>query len=363
MVVIEMCKEYGVKAVAGSCGILSIALAARESVLHAARLLSLLPCGNSPAPREGIAMASLHVTVGGKEESAHELAKAIVIGRVAECDLLVDDREISRRHCRVEPTPEGWILTDLGSKNGTLVSGVRVERHLLVSGDVVRVGNTTLTFSADQPASRPASNFPFGEDELLAALSEVAPSPGEFESGDTRRLADQPNPHVSQMLRELAPDPSDYMEEPATGSDASQSMASSLAASLPAADAPRYRGPASWGAPLAPADPKAAAGMPPSSRTASTRKKQTRKKTGAPRQPREFLAPLKRLFADDATEETGGPWYRRKIPKPVFAAVIGALAIWVVWGFYTTLFSGPPRSASAHPAPTPPRPAAQVSNN
>lgn len=311
-------------------------------------------------------MASLHVTVGGKEEITHELARAIVVGRIAECDLMVDDREISRKHCRVDPTPEGWMITDLGSKNGIIVGGARVERHLLASGDIVRVGSATLTFTADQPAARPAPQSPLGEDEFLAALAEDAPSPGALESGDTRRLADDADPQVSEMLRELAPDPSDYIEESATASadsGASQAAASSPAAAPPAVEAPKYRGPTSWGPSLTPTAPKAAADKPASSRKAPTPKKEKKKKAAAPREPRNLLAPLKNLFAaSDTKEKTGGPWYRRSIPKPVFVAVVGALAIWVVWGFYTTLFPGPPRAASARPAPAP-RPPAQVSND
>jgi len=44
-----------------------------------------------------------------------QLSQTIVLGREASCDVVVADRQISRFHARVTPTPEGVILEDLGS--------------------------------------------------------------------------------------------------------------------------------------------------------------------------------------------------------------------------------------------------------
>lgn len=69
------------------------------------------------------------------------LASAAVIGRDARCELVVADETASRRHCRVEPTPDGgWLLLDLGSSNGTWRNGRRVMRAPLASGDELIVG-------------------------------------------------------------------------------------------------------------------------------------------------------------------------------------------------------------------------------
>ncbi|MDB5173476.1 MAG: hypothetical protein JWN51_2249 [Phycisphaerales bacterium] len=329
----------------------------REYVLRAAPLLSSLPCGDCSAPLEGIFMASLHISFGDAETRTHELSGAVVIGRVADCDLMIEDREISRRHSRVEQTAEGWLIADLGSKNGTLVDGGRVERHVLVDGDVVRLGNATLTFRADQPLTQNAANAGVNpalcEDDLLAALIEDVPSPGVLESGDTRRLADEADFEREQMLRELAPDPSDYIEENPADPAAPETSAASPVASTPPADGPKYRGPQSWGAALtAAAQTPVASASPPARPAAAASNKKSKNKPGADRAPSELLASVKRIFATDQSNgKSGDPWYRRQVPVPAFYAVAGALLLWVVWGVYSMFFTGPSRAAAHYVRP------------
>jgi putative methionine-R-sulfoxide reductase with GAF domain len=50
--------------------------------------------------------------------------KETVVGRDFGCDVVLDDDRVSRRHARLSPGPSGWLLADLGSKNGTLVDGM-----------------------------------------------------------------------------------------------------------------------------------------------------------------------------------------------------------------------------------------------
>jgi hypothetical protein len=54
-----------------------------------------------------------------------------VVGRDPDCEVVVDDDRVSRRHAVLSSSPEGvagWSVTDLGSKNGTLLGGLPVER-------------------------------------------------------------------------------------------------------------------------------------------------------------------------------------------------------------------------------------------
>lgn len=73
----------------------------------------------------------------------------IVIGRGNEADLRVDDPGVSRRHVevRVVETAGGPRVSvhDLGSTNGVLVNGKRVEQATLADGATMRIGNTTMT--------------------------------------------------------------------------------------------------------------------------------------------------------------------------------------------------------------------------
>src|SRR5215470_17567219 len=66
---------------------------------------------------------------------------AVVIGRGADADILIDDHSVSRRHARIQPTCEGHAAVDLGSTNGTYVNNVPAEAQPLRDGDYLRVGN------------------------------------------------------------------------------------------------------------------------------------------------------------------------------------------------------------------------------
>jgi FHA domain len=63
------------------------------------------------------------------------------IGRSADCDLVVSDPTVSRRHAQLRPRPQGWELADLGSTNGTRLNGWRLGvAQALRPGDVVTFG-------------------------------------------------------------------------------------------------------------------------------------------------------------------------------------------------------------------------------
>jgi phosphoserine phosphatase RsbU/P len=65
----------------------------------------------------------------------------VALGRSSTNDLVIDDASLSRHHARLSWTEEGILLEDLGSRNGTLVNGERIQGpHLLCSGDEVTVG-------------------------------------------------------------------------------------------------------------------------------------------------------------------------------------------------------------------------------
>lgn len=61
------------------------------------------------------------------------------IGRAQECDISIPSEEISRRHASVKPTPDGLMVEDLGSANGTYINGNRVQNGLLKGGDELRL--------------------------------------------------------------------------------------------------------------------------------------------------------------------------------------------------------------------------------
>ena len=97
----------------------------------------------APQPAVG-ERGSLVEVAGGR---THPLTKpAITIGRLPECDVVVDDPGASRQHARISRTDSRFVITDLGSTNGTLVNGEPIQEHLLEHGDRVTIGETMLEF-------------------------------------------------------------------------------------------------------------------------------------------------------------------------------------------------------------------------
>jgi hypothetical protein len=75
------------------------------------------------------------------------LAKpSVTIGRLPGCDVVVDDAGASRQHARIRRTDSGFVLTDLGSTNGTMVNGDPIQEHVLEHGDRITIGETELEF-------------------------------------------------------------------------------------------------------------------------------------------------------------------------------------------------------------------------
>lgn len=71
--------------------------------------------------------------------------KSISIGRSSENDIVVNDKTVSSKHCKIIDHQDGRIeINDLGSTNGTFVNGKKVVSAFLDPGDEVMIGNHTL---------------------------------------------------------------------------------------------------------------------------------------------------------------------------------------------------------------------------
>ncbi len=68
------------------------------------------------------------------------VSRPMILGRDATCDVVIPDRQVSRYHARLTPTPEGIILEDLGSKNGTHHNGAELSSPVILQdGDAVQI--------------------------------------------------------------------------------------------------------------------------------------------------------------------------------------------------------------------------------
>ena len=84
---------------------------------------------------------------GGRELVLGLRDKDVVIGRQADCDLVVSSPSTSRKHAKVHRRGARWLVSDLGSSHGTRVNGDPLEKdHILAIGDEVQVGEAVVRF-------------------------------------------------------------------------------------------------------------------------------------------------------------------------------------------------------------------------
>ena len=73
----------------------------------------------------------------------------VVVGRSHDCDLVLDDPNVSRRHAEVRRENGHWVVVDLGSTNGLKVNGRRVAEAALNPGDEITLGLSRLSFELE----------------------------------------------------------------------------------------------------------------------------------------------------------------------------------------------------------------------
>ncbi|HET8529065.1 MAG TPA: DUF3662 and FHA domain-containing protein [Gaiellaceae bacterium] len=76
--------------------------------------------------------------------------RRVLLGRSRECDIQVEDPNVSRRHAELRQEGPGYWIVDLDSTNGVEVNGKRVKRAKLSSGDTFTVGSTEITFTTER---------------------------------------------------------------------------------------------------------------------------------------------------------------------------------------------------------------------
>ena len=70
----------------------------------------------------------------------------VTIGRLADCEIPLDDPGVSRRHAQIRMDAGGYTLIDLASTNGTMVNEATISEHDLRDGDRITIGQSVLEF-------------------------------------------------------------------------------------------------------------------------------------------------------------------------------------------------------------------------
>src|SRR3954469_7653230 len=96
-----------------------------------------------PAHQGGRAML-----VGGGKRTVLS-GNRVLIGRSRDCDVTLDDPNVSRRHAELRREGGAWVIADLGSTNGVKINGQRVNEHALRPGDEITLGLERLHFELE----------------------------------------------------------------------------------------------------------------------------------------------------------------------------------------------------------------------
>src|ERR1700720_2149667 len=90
----------------------------------------------------------------------------LLLGRHPECDIQIDSRKISRRHCCIAQVADYLVVRDLGSTNGIRINGTRVVEGRLNQGDERVIGGLCSRVCCESPSS---SLAPAHEARVVAA--------------------------------------------------------------------------------------------------------------------------------------------------------------------------------------------------
>jgi len=174
--------------------------------------------GRSPAGQE-IGVLQIFIFRDGRFWGTECFAQSrVVMGRSPDVDLELDDDLCSRNHAAITQTPEGLILEDLGSSNGTFVNGEPVERCYLTSKDEVTLGHFQLKFK--QLAKRRAQAR-FQDSTRMVAREDVAPPPVEAADAELTVRREVPDfevggpgePETQVTAKALRPEPEAVEED------------------------------------------------------------------------------------------------------------------------------------------------------
>jgi pSer/pThr/pTyr-binding forkhead associated (FHA) protein len=100
-----------------------------------------------------VTVSRLVLAEGGRETSFPLSRDTCTLGRHKNNDIVITDPKVSSFHARIDRTPDGFVLVDLKSRNGSFVNGHRIETALLRTGDEVRMGAAKLAYKVDYTSS------------------------------------------------------------------------------------------------------------------------------------------------------------------------------------------------------------------
>lgn len=155
--------------------------------------------------------------------------KSLTIGRRSSNDVVIENLAVSGHHAKIDSVGDGFVLTDLQSKNGCFVNEQLVTSHWLKHGDVVNIGKHTLSFAYQQGETRPPESSGKMDQtmvmdtslhrEMLAKSVSEEPQPEvnsapEEPQPQTTSVPEEPQPQAMSVPKEPQPQAKSVSEEP-----------------------------------------------------------------------------------------------------------------------------------------------------
>jgi uncharacterized protein DUF4388/FHA domain-containing protein len=100
-----------------------------------------------------VTVSRLTLVVGGQETHFPLTRDTYTLGRHRNNDIVISDPKVSSFHARLDRSPEGFLLVDLKSRNGSHVNGERIDSAQLNTGDEIRLGTARLAYKVDYISS------------------------------------------------------------------------------------------------------------------------------------------------------------------------------------------------------------------
>lgn len=123
-----------------------------------------------------------------------EKGKSLNIGRREDNNIVIDNLAVSGHHAKIDSVGEGFLLTDLQSKNGSFVNEQYTNSHWLKHGDIVTIGKHSLVFRYKDNEAKPEAACPENMDQTMvmdtnaykSMLAKSAPNAAAFAAAKTK---------------------------------------------------------------------------------------------------------------------------------------------------------------------------------
>jgi pSer/pThr/pTyr-binding forkhead associated (FHA) protein len=177
----------------------------------------------------------------------------LLIGRDLECDIQIESRKVSRRHCVLAQIADYLVVRDLGSTNGVRINGVRVKEGRLKLGDELTIGSLryqvrwepradhAVNTLSPQKAKPVISSVPIRDEDLESCDEPVALPEPNFDKGPSeKRRKKKSSGRRKKFHPPIAPgeNPTGHADKPSSGIIPNQPSLAPISDAMPRPESP-----------------------------------------------------------------------------------------------------------------------------